>query len=325
MAIARHSTAIRAANISEGVNAWPIYIAQARDDFGREGIAVEFTLTGSSARQIEALTRGGFDIGFQQSDHIVRAVEHGYDLFVFMPHGHAPELSLVVAPGITNFESLRGKVIAVDGARTGYALILRKLLGEQGLRDGEYEFKEFGGSRERFDALLGGKAAASWLNPPFDRNLFAAGFGSLGTTTDFFPTYPGSVAAARRSWAAANAAKLVAFIRAIVAAINWLRVPANKAEAIRVLPARLGIDSRTAECAFDEFCRRPPPQVTAEGLRQVIDVVWEAERMPLPKGTPDKYLDLAYLEQALDSGAGGTRREAREERGDSRTSGADSG
>jgi ABC-type nitrate/sulfonate/bicarbonate transport system substrate-binding protein len=301
------STPVRAANISEGLNAWPLYAAQARDDFGREGVSVQFTLTGSSVRQLEELTRGGFDIGFQQSDHVVRAVEQGYDLFIFMPHGHAPELSLVVAPGVATFESLRGRVIAVDGARTGYALILRKLLAAEGLRDGDYLFREFGGSKERFDALRDGQAAASWLNPPFDRNLIAAGFGSLGTTTEFFPTYPGSIAAARRSWATAHEAQLVGFIRALRAATEWLRDPGNKADAIRMLPARLNIDEPTANRAFDEFCRRPLPQVTADGLQQVIDVVWDAEQWPLPKGAPEKYLDLSYLRRALDAQNTGRR------------------
>lgn len=289
---------IRLAIISEGVNTWPLYVALDKGLFTRQGIAVDVTLTRFSAQQLDTLKSGGFDVGFQQCDHVVRAVESGSDLFMFMALAHAPELSLVVAPGVRAFADLRGQTIAVDGARSGYALLLRKLLADQGLRDGDYTFAEIGGSRERHDALREGRAAASLLNPPFDRNLRAAGFGSLGTTAQYFPKYTGAIAAARRSWAAANAATLVSFIRGMNAAFAWLRDPGHKPEAIRILRARLELDDDAAARAFDEFVQRPGPEIREEGLRQVIDVVWEAEGYALPKGDPGRYLDLAYAKRA---------------------------
>jgi ABC-type nitrate/sulfonate/bicarbonate transport system substrate-binding protein len=292
------SAPVRLAIISEGVNAWPLYVAQGRQLFEEAGVAVEVTLTGSSTHQLEQLRSGGYDIGFQQSDHVVRAVETGSDLCIVMAQGYAPELSLVVAPGIKTFADLRGRDIAVDGANTGYALLLRKLLAQHGLDKSAYRFVEIGGSQERFDALQGGRAVASWLNPPFDRNLFAAGFAALGTTRQFFPAYPGSVAATRRSWAAQNADRLVAFIRAFRGACRWLQDPAHKAAAVALLPQRLQIATDAAGRAFDEFVEKPLPAIDAAGLQQVIDVYWAAEGLATPKGAPEKYMDLSYQQRA---------------------------
>ncbi len=295
---AADSAPVKLAVISEGVNAWPLYVAQGRKMFEAEGVAVDVTLTGSSNHQLEQMRSGGYDIGFQQSDHVVRAVETGSDLCIVMAQGHAPELSLVVAAGIKTLKDLRGRDIAVDGANTGYALLLRKLLLENGMGKSDYNFIEIGGSQERFDALKGGKAIASWLNPPFDRNLIAAGFGSLGATTTFFPSYPGSIAATRRSWAAQNGDRLVAFIRAFRGACHWLRDPAHKAEAITLLPQRLNISADLANRAFDAFVKKPLPLIDAAGLQQVIDVYWQAEGLPLAKGAPEKYMDLSYQQRA---------------------------
>ena len=289
---------VRLAIISEGTSTWPLYVAESRGLFTRAGLAVEITVTASSVRQLEELTGGGFDIGFQQSDHVVRAVEAGADLFAFMAVAHAPELSLVAARGIASLDDLRGKTIVVDGARTGYALLLRKLLADRGLGEDDYAMREFGGSQQRFDAMMAGGGVASFLNPPFDRRLFAAGFGSLGTTLDFFPTYPGPVAAARRRWAAGHGDALVAFVRAMQEAFRWLKDPQNKAEAIRLLPARLNMDAAAAASAFDEFASHPLPQITAQGMREVIDVVWGAEGYRGAKGAPDKYLDLGFAQRA---------------------------
>ncbi|HEV7819840.1 MAG TPA: ABC transporter substrate-binding protein, partial [Burkholderiales bacterium] len=256
---------IRFAVISEGVYSWPLYVAQAHALFAREGVNVEATVTGSSTQQLAKLISGEYDVGLQQSDHVVRGVEHGADLFIFMAQALAPELTLVAAPAIESFADLKGRDIAVDGARTGYALLLRKLLADRGLVDTDYHFREIGGSQERFDSLKSGATVASLLNPPFDRNLLAAGFRSLGTTGEYFPTYPGSIAAARRSWAANNAPALIAYIKAFDAAYAWLKDPSNKAEAIRLLPARLNIDQATASRAYDQIAAHALPRIAEAG------------------------------------------------------------
>ena len=289
---------VRFAVISEGVYSWPLYVAEAHGLFAREGVHVEITVTGSSTQQLAMLTRGEYDIGMQQSDHVVRGVERGSDLFIFMAQALAPELTLVAAPAIRSFGDLKGRDIAVDGARTGYALLLRKWLADQGLADGAYTFREIGGSQERFDALKSGAAVASLLNPPFDHNLLAAEFVSLGTTGEYFPTYPGSIAAARRSWAAGNEQALLGYIRAFDAAYAWLKDTRNKEDAIRLLPARLNIDRATASRAYDQIAGQPLLQITADGLRQVIDIVWASEGLPEPHGKPETYLDLSYLNKA---------------------------
>jgi len=295
----RHSAqAITLALISEGTGAWLLYVAQARKLFEREGISVEVTLTGSSAMQVEQLIEGRFDIGFQQSDHVVRAVEHGADLVAFMAYTQAPELSLVAAPGIGSLNELKGKVIAVDGSRTGYALLLRRLLADRGLMDGDYTFKEIGGSRERFDALKSGTAFASLLNPPFDQHLFDTGFQNLGTSMDFFPAYPGPIGATRRGWARNNELRLIEFIRAYDASHAWLKDTGNKSEAISILTARINMHPDDAARAYDAFVGFPPPEITPDGMRQVIDVVWDAEGYTASKPGPDKYMDLSYKRKA---------------------------
>ena len=293
---------VRFAVISEGVYSWPMYVAQAHKLFEREGIDVNVTVTGSSTQQLEMLIKGDYDIGLQQSDHVVRGVERGADLFVFMAQALAPELTLVAAPGIKTFADLSGREIAVDGARTGYALLLRKLLADKGLADGAYTFREVGGSQERSDSLKSGATVASLLNPPFDRNLLAAGFTSLGTTGEYFPTYPGSIAAARRSWAARNEHALLAYIRGFRAAYAWLKDAANQDEAIGLLPARLKIDPATARGAYKQIASQPLPEITPDGLKQVIAIVWASEGLSGVPAAPEKYMDLSYLNKVRNTG-----------------------
>lgn len=289
---------IRLAIISEGVNTWPLYAAQAKRMFNTAGVEVQMTLTGSSVRQLETLRQGGYDIGFQQSDHIVRAVEDGADLCIVMAQSHAPELSLVAAPGIRTIGDLKGKIIIVDGARTGYSLLLRKLFKQNGFSENEMRLTEFGGSQERFDAMKRGAGSACFINPPFDANLLAAEFSSLGKSGEFFPTYPGPIAAVRRSWAAAHEAELLAFIRGFNCAYDWLHDAANTDEAVELLPKHLHIDITNARRAVRQIYSAPRPVIGRDGLREVIDVVWDSEGYTTPRGAPEKYMDLSFLQKA---------------------------
>jgi ABC-type nitrate/sulfonate/bicarbonate transport system substrate-binding protein len=289
---------VRLGLISEGTNTWPLYVAQSTGLFVLEDVDLAVTVTGSSVKQQQELMNGHFDIGFQQADHVIRAVERGSDLFIFMPHGHAPDLSLVAAPGTADIHHLRGRTIAVDGARTGYALLLRGLLKQHGLAESDIVVQEFGGSLERYQAMKSGAAAASLLNPPFDANLASEGYAVLARMAERYPTYPGSVMAARRSWARTHEQAVLAFIRAYDAAYAWLQDPANHVEALSFLPSHLNIAPDAARDALQHFTQHPQPQLSVEGLQQVIDVVWDAEGYLTPKRAPEHYMDLSYVKHA---------------------------
>ena len=289
---------IKLALISEGVNTWPVYVAQSWGFWTRAGAEVDLTVTGSSIQQLDALKKGGFDIGLQQVDHIVRGVEQGADLFIFMGQSHAPELSLIVSQDINAVGDLKGKAIVVDDARTGYSLLLRKLFEQHGLKESDTHFKNVGGSQERFVAMKNGKGSACFINPPFDRKLIAAGLKSLGASSDFFPTYPGPIAATRRAWAREHKAELVAFIRGFNQAYAWLQDAANQAAAVQLLPARLNMAADAAVRALARVFSRPRPQVTEDGVQQVMDLVWASERFTAVQGSPAKYMDLRYQREA---------------------------
>ncbi|HWP34731.1 MAG TPA: ABC transporter substrate-binding protein [Thermodesulfobacteriota bacterium] len=295
------SRPLRLAVISQSASNWPLYVAQAKGFFAAEGLEVELVVTRSSARQLEALARGDFDVGHQAADHVIRAVEQGSDLFIVMALNR-PVFSLVVAPAVRSFDDLRGRTLAVDGARTGYALLLKRILAARGLEEGtDYTLKEVGGTNERYEALRSGAAAAALVNQPFDRKLFAEGFRSLGSTADAFPHYQGSVAATRRAFAARNEATLVRYIRAYVKASAWLFDRSHRQEAIEILLDRVALDRAQAEATYEEALGKaliPRAAVNLDGLRQVVEVVWEAEGFAPPPAPPEKYVDLDYYRKA---------------------------
>lgn len=287
---------LRVAVISDGFPLWPLHVAQSVGLFEAERLDVAVTVTSSSVKQLNSLVQGEFDIGIQLPDHVVRAVGRGSDLFAFMAPVHAADISLIARPDVRSLGDLRQRPVAVDGARSGYALLLRKLLRGQGISDAKCLLVEFGGTKERLDALIEGRADAAFINPPFDEQLLAKSFVRLTSTLEAFPDYPGPVAAARRSWASDHEDLLVRFVHAYRNAFAWLANPQHREAAIGIACARLPVDPESASAAWADLATKPEPVLTVAGMQQVIDVVWDSDGLPLPKPAAEKFIDLRYLD-----------------------------
>ena len=73
-----------------------------------------------------------------------------------------------VQPEINSYADLRGKTVVVDAPNTAFALLLYKVLKDNGLNKGDYVVKPVGGTTARLEAMTKDKAnAAGMLNPPF--------------------------------------------------------------------------------------------------------------------------------------------------------------
>lgn len=281
---------IRLAYISGGFPVWALFVAQNHGFFQSHGVQVDITHTGASITQMQGLREGRFDVGLQLPDHVVRAGLHGTDLCVLTAQSHAPDVALVAAPDIQDIAQLKGHRIAVDGARSGYALLLVKLLTSIGWRATDYELVEVGDSQQRVQALRSGELKASFVNPPLDKALVNDGFVRLTTTRQAFPSYPGPVVAARRTWADAHAVAALGFQKAWADAWQWLIQPDNQAQAIDIALKHLGAEAPAAQNALQNLQRQGMPSITAEGMAQVVDLVWHNEDAGhSPKPDPAQY------------------------------------
>lgn len=225
---------------------WPIWVAQDKGFFERERLAVTVTPTPNSTFQLKGLIQGDFDIAMTAMDNVIAYREgqgeagvQGPDLVAVMGADDG-FLRLVAAPQIRGYVDLRGKTLSVDALTTGYAFVLLEMLERNGLTlDRDYKTERAGGVFQRYQALLERKHAATMLVAPFDIMAQPQGFHSLGHATEVLGTYQGAVAATRQSWARANADKVRGYIRSFAGALEWLRDPRNKEEALRIFLAHM--------------------------------------------------------------------------------------
>lgn len=294
----------RLAIISESAGNWPVYVGLEKNFFAGEGLDVEVVITRSSVKHMQDLIAGGvYDVGHQAVDHIIRAVEAGSDLFVFLGISK-PNYSLIVGSEITGYNDLRGKKLGVDGVNTGFALLLKRMLAENGLKEGrDYELVQVGGTGERYKAVANGDVAGALLDGPVDLEAETKGLKRLGSNLDYIPEYQGTVAAAKRSWAQHNEGKLIKYIKSYVKALEWLQHPNNKQETCSILQKYLKVDYDVAAKTYDRYMVsgtfNPCGGINLEGVREVMKVMADSGQLAASLKDPRKYCDFTFLDKAL--------------------------
>src|SRR5256885_11077471 len=106
---------------------WPVWVAQEKGFFAKNGLEVKVTPTPSSVFQLTNLIEGKFDIAMTAIDNLIayregqgEAKVDGPDLIAFMG-GDNGFLRLVAVPEVRTLADLRRKTVSVDARTTGYA------------------------------------------------------------------------------------------------------------------------------------------------------------------------------------------------------------
>jgi ABC-type nitrate/sulfonate/bicarbonate transport system substrate-binding protein len=291
---------------------WPIWVAQEKGFFARNGLDVKITPTPNSVFQLTNLINGKFDIAMTAIDNLIAYREGqgeepvpGPDLFAFMG-GDTGLLKLVAIPEVKTYADIKGKTVSVDARTTGYAFVLFEMLERGGLRlDQDYKVERAGGVLQRFQALLEKKQAATLLLSPFELQAEAKGFNRLGNAIDVLGHYQGLVGGARKSWAEANRDAVVGYIRAFAEAVDWLYDPRNRDEAIAIFRKNLpNVPEQGAQGAYrvllspkDGF--QPKARIDLEGVRTVLQL---RSKYAEPKKTltdSARYYDESFYRAAV--------------------------
>lgn len=294
-----------------GASNWPMWVGESKGFFKKELVAPSLSFTPNSVELFKNMQAGRFDLAMTAIDNAI-AYNEGQgeaDLggpadFVAIFGVESGMLSIVSVPEIKSVAELKGKKLSVDAMTTGFAFALVDMLDKNGIKRSDVEIVRVGGGAQRLEALLKKEQSATLLNTPLDIVAEAKGYNRLLIATDVFGAYQGISGIVRRDMAAKDRTRLVAFIKAFHASVQWLADPANKMEAIDLLTTRMkGMERPQAELAYVRLLDAKTGlfrdlRIDRDGLRTVL-------RLRSTYGTPqkaltdaDKYLDLSYLAEA---------------------------
>jgi len=297
--------------IFAGASATPIYVAQAKGFFAREGIEVKVTPTPNSGFQMSGLINGKFQVASTALDNLIAyqegqgtaKTERPADLITIMG-GASTELALMALPSIKSVAELRGKEFALDSLSTGYAFVLRKMLEKNGLMPSDYKFVSVGGTRERLEALRAGTMAAGLISEPFTTQAKKEGLSFLGEAVSSVGRYQATVQIANRWWAKENEKAMVGYIRAMISAVDWIYEPANRQETIKILAEAVKISEAAATPSVIGLTEgqgrlSPKAALDVEGVKTVLQLREQYGEPQKKMGAPEKYYDLTYYNKAL--------------------------
>jgi ABC-type nitrate/sulfonate/bicarbonate transport system substrate-binding protein len=114
-------------------------IAEAKGFLKEENLRVEVAIATNSVDLMRNLIGGKTDVIHTNADNVIAWAEgqgedpQPNDFIIFMGGNQGVRQLLVIGPGINSISDLKGKVLAVDDPRTGYASVLVFMLKKNGL------------------------------------------------------------------------------------------------------------------------------------------------------------------------------------------------
>jgi len=293
-----------------GATNLPVWIAQDRGLFAKEGLQVTHDITGGSTPAMRGLMEGKYQFASSALDNTIAIAEglgdvkfDDFDVAAILGV-HSGMNKIVGRPEIKSFVDIRGKAIASDALTSGYGLVLVKILAGHGLvPNKDFTALAVGSTPNRIAAMREGNAVAGVIAPPSHFALLKDGYNLLADATEAIGAYQGSAFIVRRSWAKANEATVVAFLRAQIAATDIAF--ADKSGSLAIMRKHVkNVSDADLEATYNEMVtsrgglnRRGA--INMEGVRTLLNLRNELSGSDRKLTDPNKYVELSYYQKAL--------------------------
>jgi ABC-type nitrate/sulfonate/bicarbonate transport system substrate-binding protein len=284
----------------------PVVIAESRGILARYGIEAEFLVRPSSESLRNDLAAGKGDVAFLAVDNDVAMVDSaGVDVVIVMG-AESSENEIIAQPGTQSIAELRGHTLLVDATNTAYALELKKVLQNNGMKPGsDYQLKPVGSTPFRLQAMRENREyAAAVMNPPFSIVAKQCGMVSLGSMRKLLGADLDRGTFALRSWARDNSDLLERYLAAYIEGQRILMAPANKQQVVELvmkesnLPEPIARDWYAAMVENGGYAKDAAFDV--EGFRKTLQLRSEIEAGGNGAAREaEKYYDLSYYRAAL--------------------------
>jgi ABC-type nitrate/sulfonate/bicarbonate transport system substrate-binding protein len=275
----------------------PHLAAEYKGFFAKEGLEVRFHETTYAPDHNRGMAEGRWDFTLSSADTMIaRTTTDGVDYLLFMQAEEGLSAYLIGQPGVSSIAQLRGKLLAGDPGDSNLDLIRKKILRRHGIDDHEYQIEIIGSSPVRLEAFLARRVAAAMLTPPASDKALAAGGVLLANAEEYVPGWPLTCGWALRGWLMSHRDITIRFIRAWVAATDWLLEPAHKAEALQLMIEKENLSPAAAAQAYSKVV--PKARINPAALKTVIELRKEMGVYQPPHDPPERFYDDSYWRAA---------------------------
>jgi NitT/TauT family transport system substrate-binding protein len=257
---------------------WPWYIGIQKGFFADAGIDLDIIYVPTASGLVQQLSAGSLDIvadvGVVEPIH---AVEKGAPVGLIRFVGQVSPYEMLAKPTIATIKDLKGKTVCIGGLRDINRVYLERIMGANGLKDGDYDITVIGNTAGRFAALKSGAIDATMLAPPVSFFAEDAGFHSVGTIMDYTPDLPFAGTDVALAYAAKHRDALIKMLAAVDKSVAWFNDPANRSEAVDILVKEMKSARAPVERSYD-YLRKinyfaPSNAISRKRMQSLIDAM----------------------------------------------------
>lgn len=285
---------------------WPMYIAQEKKLFQKNGIYLEPVVIRGATNTTRAVLSGTVPLGRINPDYVITGIEKGAKAKIIAGTMEKIPYDLVARPEIKSGAELKGKTIGVSSLTGGTTLMLHEVMEKAfKLREGDYKLLVVGTSPDRYAAIKGGSVQATFMGPPFNFRAAKDGFTKLTTFYDILGPIQFAVEFAYLDYLRSHRDETVRYLKSWVEGTRWLYDPKNKEEALAIHMKALKGTKESAELdyqfliqdlqAFPKDGSLSKAGMTKSMDLRVKDGMYKEARVP----SYTEYVDNTFLEEAL--------------------------
>src|ERR671922_37781 len=219
---------------------YPVFIAQEKGFFEKNGLKAEIIRINSEPTTYQALISGDIDATSGAPTGLVQSNLQGVPVVSLGSWDNLVSYTVATKEKIDDLSQLKGKKIGINRLGGKSSLVLRVMLEDAGLNSmKDVTLLQLGGSQERLAALMRGGIDAAPVDFAFEPKMKQLGFFLVTGKKTPFMNGPITV---KTSSLQSNRAKWARFVKAYLEATQYLAT--NKQGSVEVLRRTIGIEDK---------------------------------------------------------------------------------
>lgn len=232
-------------------SSWPLYVAEQRKMFEKNGLQVEVIIIRGATNVVRAVLSETVPIGRINPDYVIGAAEKGAKVKLIAANMEKIPYDIYARPEIRTGAELKGKTLGVSTLTGGTTLMVHEVLEKAyKLKETDYKLLVVGTSPERYAALKGGSVHASFMGPPFTFRAAKENFRKLANFHEYLGPILFTTDFAHLNYIKTNRAEIVRYLKVMIEATRWLYDPKNKEEALAI---HMKVLKATRESAEEDY------------------------------------------------------------------------
>jgi NitT/TauT family transport system substrate-binding protein len=277
-----------------------VYSFVARDAgiFQKHGLDARVVVFDAGSILAQAALSGQVKISVSSGPATIASRSQGADTIIVGACVNVLPYSIVAAKGITNWDQLKGKKIAISRFGSGTDTAVRLVLKKFGLDPAkDVTIVQLGTQPSRVQALAAGAIDATIISPPLDITAKKQGYPILVNIADLGIPYPQQVIETTDRFVRENPQAVKNFLKGFIEGVRYAST--HKEETKKVMTKYLKTtDPEILEATYQSFV-----QVTdqggypnLEGIRNAMEEV--AQRVPVVKSKkPEDFINTRFLKE----------------------------